>query len=61
MKLKETTEYTFRPKVKLDTNLNIRTTQGVKNQIEKLAKENNTTQSDVVNQIILNFLIQNGI
>ena len=58
MNLKTNTEYTFTPKLKKDCQMNVRTTKGVKSTIEKIAKENNTSVSDVVNQIILNFLIQ---
>lgn len=57
MNIKNNTEFTFTPKVKLDTKMSFNTTPGVKNEIKKIAKENGITQSDVINQIILNFIV----
>lgn len=60
MDIKENTSYTFKPKVKLDETISFKTTPGMRATIKKIAKDNNTTMSDIINQILLNFLMDTG-
>lgn len=47
-------------KTKLEAAINVRTTKGVKQAIEKIAKDNNTSVNNLVNQILKNFILQNN-
>lgn len=60
MNIKDYTTYTFKPKVKLNETISFKTTPGMKATIKKIAKDNNTTMSDIINQTLLNFLMDTG-
>ena len=60
MNIKENTKHTFTPRVKLNETITFKTTPGMKVTLKKLAKDNNTTMSDIINQILLNFLMDTG-